>query len=357
MTADKARLTYARVCVEIEVDDELLDSVEFVGEDDKWVSQPIVYEWRPQRCNHCKALGHSPHECALAPKGPSLPTPELSHTNPPKTFNSKANKSLLTTSPHGLALETLTHQTTDSLPLKPHITSPSMPLPSTTLPQKACLISSDNRFASLAHLENSDIPCTQGNDSNLTSHAPPGNLHPPPSQDAIALQSHEHISVTKVCDEMSSIVDSPMDPLVTKEHGISEKNADRIVRVIGPYLDKLDNYACHQNGRIWVFWDPSKASVKTIKLSSQFVHTEIVDKQSSLSLLATFVYASNSIDERECLWHDLVQLNVDSNCSWIALGDFNTILKMDEKIGGLMVNPRDRSFGNCLFDCGLDDLK
>ena len=76
-----------------------------------------------------------------------------------------------------------------------------------------------------------------------------------------------------------------------------------------------------------------------------------------MSLLATFVYASNSIDERECLWHDLVQLNVDNNYPWIGFGDFNMVLKMDEKIGGLMVNPMDCSFGNCLFDCGLDDLK
>ncbi|XP_027184034.1 uncharacterized protein LOC113782342 [Coffea eugenioides] len=51
---------------------------------------------------------------------------------------------------------------------------------------------------------------------------------------------------------------------------------------------------------------------------------------------ATFVYASNSIDERECLWHDLVQLNVDNNYPWIGFGDFNTVLKMDEKIGELM---------------------
>ncbi|XP_071933582.1 uncharacterized protein [Coffea arabica] len=216
MTADKARLTYARVCVEIGVDDELPDSVEFVGEDDKWVSQPyIIGAWNIRGMN------------------------------------------------------------------------------------------SDAKQSEIRNwIKNNEV--------------------------------------------------SIFGLLETR---VKQKNADRIARAIGPYLVKLDNYACHHNGSIWVFWDPSKASVKTIKLSSQFVHTEIVDKQSSLSLLATFVYASNSIDERECLWHDLVQLNVDSNCPWIVLGDFNTVLKMDEKIGGLMVNPRDRSFGNCLFDCGLDNLK
>ena len=48
------------------------------------------------------------------------------------------------------------------------------------------------------------------------------------------------------------------------ETRVKQKNADRIARGIGPYLVKLHNYACYHNGRIWVFWDPAKASMKTI---------------------------------------------------------------------------------------------
>ena len=56
-------LKYARLLVEMPLAGEFPDYIEFANENDVIIRQRIVYEWKPNRCNHCQMFGHTQDEC------------------------------------------------------------------------------------------------------------------------------------------------------------------------------------------------------------------------------------------------------------------------------------------------------
>ncbi|XP_043697261.1 uncharacterized protein LOC122648057 [Telopea speciosissima] len=65
MTKTQERLSYARLCVEMEADHEFPDQVEVHDDDGLVFYQRIVYGWSPPRCNSCKVFGHSSGQCSV----------------------------------------------------------------------------------------------------------------------------------------------------------------------------------------------------------------------------------------------------------------------------------------------------
>ncbi|XP_074277563.1 uncharacterized protein LOC141601198 [Silene latifolia] len=68
-THDKVRLSYARVLVELQMDQKLPDFVKFVDDCGNLVKVRVNYEWRPVSCVSCKGLGHDASQCRK-PKKP-----------------------------------------------------------------------------------------------------------------------------------------------------------------------------------------------------------------------------------------------------------------------------------------------
>ncbi|XP_074286646.1 uncharacterized protein LOC141611891 [Silene latifolia] len=62
-TFDKVRLSYARVLVELKMDQTLPDKVKFVDENGSVVSVSVDYEWRSVSCASCKGVGHDAEHC------------------------------------------------------------------------------------------------------------------------------------------------------------------------------------------------------------------------------------------------------------------------------------------------------
>ncbi|KAI0491984.1 hypothetical protein KFK09_026247 [Dendrobium nobile] len=79
LTAKRTRLTFARVCVEVDKNSVLADEIplEIDGID---MSLKVVYDWKPTRCEGCGSLIHS---FALCPKNPD-PKPSIPQKLPPR---------------------------------------------------------------------------------------------------------------------------------------------------------------------------------------------------------------------------------------------------------------------------------
>ncbi|KAJ8426888.1 hypothetical protein Cgig2_002736 [Carnegiea gigantea] len=86
-TRDKTILKYARLLIEMKLQDSFLEYIDFVNEHDMVVRQKVEYEWKPSKCNFCRMYGHSDAECrkkpiprtewrpvTRTPPGPSAPT-------------------------------------------------------------------------------------------------------------------------------------------------------------------------------------------------------------------------------------------------------------------------------------------
>ena len=62
-TKDKIFLKYARVLINIPLDRELPEYLEFINDHGVLTRQSVVYEWKPTRCDYCKTYGHKEEEC------------------------------------------------------------------------------------------------------------------------------------------------------------------------------------------------------------------------------------------------------------------------------------------------------
>jgi len=62
-TLEKTRLHYARLLIDIKLDEAFPDFIEFVNDQDVVVRLKVEYEWKPIKCHHCKMFGHNEMDC------------------------------------------------------------------------------------------------------------------------------------------------------------------------------------------------------------------------------------------------------------------------------------------------------
>ncbi|CAN1782185.1 hypothetical protein LINPERHAP1_LOCUS15701 [Linum perenne] len=68
-------------------------------------------------------------------------------------------------------------------------------------------------------------------------------------------------------------------------------------------------------------------------LEPRFIHT-LIECDSGKSIVATFIYASLSLQGRRMLWDDLRKFAGSGPQAWLLLGDFNAMTEANEKRGG-----------------------
>lgn len=130
-----------------------------------------------------------------------------------------------------------------------------------------------------------------------------------------------------------------LNPAITVliETRVKEKNADRIrkkMKLNGYYLD---NYPNHENGRIWLQWDDSRRHIDCIHSTDQMLHCRVTDAAGVFMFWMTAVYAHNQLNRRKTLWQDIVKIYTQQTGPWVLIGDFNNVLKAEDRIGGTAV--------------------
>ncbi|VFR00991.1 unnamed protein product [Cuscuta campestris] len=105
-TASRRKWSYARILIEVQVNQTFPDQIHFLNEEGRIISQSVKYEWAPFLCSHCNKIGHEMINCRKknpptdAPKKPKYiwrpkdtkneekvaeaikPTPVQVHTGP-----------------------------------------------------------------------------------------------------------------------------------------------------------------------------------------------------------------------------------------------------------------------------------
>lgn len=62
-TRNKDKVQYARILVEVRLEQEFPEQIYFINEYDERITVPVTYEWKPTLCSVCKGLGHEAAEC------------------------------------------------------------------------------------------------------------------------------------------------------------------------------------------------------------------------------------------------------------------------------------------------------
>lgn len=120
----------------------------------------------------------------------------------------------------------------------------------------------------------------------------------------------------------------------------------------------IDNFANANGGRIVIFWNPASVDLEEIQKHGQIVHCIVKCKVSSVTTRISFIYAANSLISRREVWQNLCDYGDQLNDPWLILGDFNNVLKPDERCNGSLVRPYEtRNFEDCCSALGLLDLQ
>ncbi|KAK9697361.1 hypothetical protein RND81_08G032700 [Saponaria officinalis] len=149
-----------------------------------------------------------------------------------------------------------------------------------------------------------------------------------------------------------------LDILCLLETRVKKNKAEHILRKHFKAYNSFCNYSTHYNGRIWVLWNPVTIQVTVLEEHSQVVHCQAHHHATGKVFHISFVYGSNSADERIALWSVLSALHLAPKVGpWIVLGDFNVIRSVQEKISHTppMISEM-LDFNTCVLNCGLDDI-
>lgn len=129
--------------------------------------------------------------------------------------------------------------------------------------------------------------------------------------------------------------------------------------------DKIDSFrvilnmhGCFANSsnKIWIFWK-SSLNCNVYVSEDQMVTCKLMDTTNNKDLFISVVYAKSRSIGREDLWRYMRIFASTIDHPWAVCGDFNCILKEEEKMGGKPHKLRKSiPFFECLNDCGLSDM-
>jgi len=113
--------------------------------------------------------------------------------------------------------------------------------------------------------------------------------------------------------------------------------------------------ATGQSGGLWLLWRSSVGQVDVVASSNQFIYVKITNAEEVINLVA--VYAAPTVTRRSGLWGELRDIIGGLEGPLIIGGDFNTILRLDERTGGNgRLSPDSLFFGDWINELSLIDM-
>uniref|UniRef100_A0A1U7VR21 Uncharacterized protein LOC104216067 n=1 Tax=Nicotiana sylvestris TaxID=4096 RepID=A0A1U7VR21_NICSY len=120
------------------------------------------------------------------------------------------------------------------------------------------------------------------------------------------------------------------------------------------YITNLEH---HYNGRVVVAWRPDYYQVRYISGTAQSITCLVTDVVQQNEFYMIAVYAFNIKKERRSLWQHLESMNGGIKQPWLVIGDFNSILQADDRIGGNSITMgKVVDLQECIDSCELMEL-
>ncbi|XP_075096511.1 uncharacterized protein LOC142174589 [Nicotiana tabacum] len=117
------------------------------------------------------------------------------------------------------------------------------------------------------------------------------------------------------------------------------------------------NLIKHPAGRIWVVWKPGIYDVNITIVSEQLIHCIVQHRGTRRQFNVTIVYGFNNQSMRRRLWEDIKSIHQMVNGPWAIMGDFNSILSTEERVGSSVTMAKIREFKKCMEECSLQDMR
>ena len=141
------------------------------------------------------------------------------------------------------------------------------------------------------------------------------------------------------------------------ETKVQNSNIDAVMHRVCPNWTWIHNATTEERGRIILSWHPRKYRVKVIYISDQIIHGEATHLPTGRRFFISFIYGRNLVEQRLPLWESLRTISNSINDPWCVMGDFNSILNQEDRIGGTIVTESEtKDFAECILYCGLQEF-
>nr|XP_019067280.1 uncharacterized protein LOC109119268 [Solanum lycopersicum] len=140
-----------------------------------------------------------------------------------------------------------------------------------------------------------------------------------------------------------------------------------VIAILEPFSDSvnihnfkmqlsMDNATSNCNDKIWVFWN-SDIDCNILDEDEQQITCDMKHNELQYQFTSTFIYAKCKDYLRRPLWDKMRHHASIITNPWCAVGDYNVISDVDEKLGGLPYNMRkSMDFIAVIEACGLVDI-
>ncbi|XP_074305014.1 uncharacterized protein LOC141639943 [Silene latifolia] len=313
LTVDRTLLGFARIMVEVEVDQKFPDKITFVDEMGQNVTVLVEYDWLPITCTKCKGIGHTEKQCRKGSgwvKRPGQPGPQ----GPPKQPGLSGVVNRVQGTGNGAMIT----------PTNTHVNS------------------SQGAILTPARIL-----------TRITRHE---SRLPGVKDGAFVVNFNKEMANTsQLIDIKWCLHNANVGLFGLLETRVRSGSLNKVVASFCGGWSYCTNHQCHDGGRIWLLWIEDRFNVTVLEMTAQLIHLKVKDVLTSSQFLVTYVYGFNKIEERAPLWNDLIRLTATD--PWIVLGDFNNVLKADEKIGLPVKDAETVPFQYAIDNFGLQDLK
>ena len=93
-------------------------------------------------------------------------------------------------------------------------------------------------------------------------------------------------------------------------------------------------------------------------MTDQLIHCYVSQLSTQRRFYVTYVYGRNQEHLRQPLWDDLQTLATQINEAWCILGDFNTVLHKEDRIGGIEVQDHEvKHLADFMDTCEVQELR
>ncbi|XP_074277664.1 uncharacterized protein LOC141601293 [Silene latifolia] len=116
------------------------------------------------------------------------------------------------------------------------------------------------------------------------------------------------------------------------------------------------NCHTHKGGRVWIIWQPSLFDLLVLQYNPQFIHAKVIVVATQQVFYLSMIYAFNDGKEIVELWNWLKSFALQCSDPWALVGDFNTVIHPDERMGGHTKQEDMDDFMECLGLCGMTDI-
>ncbi|KAH1253297.1 hypothetical protein GmHk_04G010000 [Glycine max] len=315
LTASKRSISFARALVEIDASLEFIDEVRFRLPTRKTFVQKIEYENRPFFCTHYKMIGHRLTNCktvttnkfALITTSPTLDQPQVGDSAMPPHTNIA-----------GPSDNPKTIQTNLSVP--PH--------------KKHVLVANHvpvlHNSSDLKEIGNTEFgdPIEKGFVQGRGGFLPSESM-------LIASWNIRGFNLPLKHHAMQSFLRyKEVNVMVVLETKLNKVSIEEIMRRKFGDWNFTHNFASHNAGRILILWNQDKIHLSVLESNAQLIHCAIDCKTTAKRFQVSFIYGLHSIGARRSLWINLNSINANMNCSWLLIGDFNSILSPTDRFNG-----------------------